>query len=115
MGWMSNKRESVCVEGTISLTALLAWSRNVKYNTKSDIWALGVMLYEMCALHVPFDAANFRELRKKIVYTHPSPLSPHFSRALRELVADMLVCWNGRAPQKKQHTSSSPVLPVCGR
>eukprot|EP00961_Rhodomonas_salina_P173754 2343265-Rhodomonas_salina.1 len=28
------------------------------YNTKSDVWALGVLLYEMCARRAPFQAGN---------------------------------------------------------
>jgi NIMA (never in mitosis gene a)-related kinase len=28
------------------------------YNHKSDVWALGVVLYELCTLKHPFDAQN---------------------------------------------------------
>jgi serine/threonine protein kinase len=37
-----------------------------KYNEKSDIWALGCLLYELCALVPPFDAHNHLSLAVKI-------------------------------------------------
>ena len=37
-----------------------------RYNEKSDIWALGCLLYELCALSPPFDATNHLTLAVKI-------------------------------------------------
>jgi len=38
----------------------------MRYNEKSDIWALGCLLYEMCALVPPFEAQNQLALAVKI-------------------------------------------------
>lgn len=37
-----------------------------KYNEKSDIWACGCLVYEMCTLNPPFTASNYLSLAMKI-------------------------------------------------
>jgi len=37
------------------------------YNEKSDVWALGCVLYEMCNQKPPFDASNQGALILKII------------------------------------------------
>jgi NIMA (never in mitosis gene a)-related kinase len=60
------------------------------YAWPSDIWAMGCVLYEMCALKVPFDAANISSLVQKIV-RGPTPSIPSsYSDFTRQLCTEML-------------------------
>ena len=54
------------------------------------MWSLGIVLYEMCTLKCPFDAANLNGLVLKIIRGVYAPLPGHFSGALRELVGQLL-------------------------
>ena len=36
------------------------------YNSKSDIWSLGCVLYETLTLHPPFRAENMKQLYKRV-------------------------------------------------
>ena len=35
---------------------------HARYDYKSDMWAAGCVLYELCCLHYPFDAADLGAL-----------------------------------------------------
>lgn len=61
------------------------------YTSKADIWSLGILLYEMCALDVPIKAANLHDLYKRIMGFRSVPALPRtYSSAVRELVTSML-------------------------
>uniref|UniRef100_A0A8D3C719 non-specific serine/threonine protein kinase n=1 Tax=Scophthalmus maximus TaxID=52904 RepID=A0A8D3C719_SCOMX len=60
---------------------------NKPYNNKSDIWALGCVLYEMCTLKHAFEAGNMKNLVVKIIRGSYPPVSVHYSQELRFLLA----------------------------
>ena len=44
------------------------------YNSRSDMWALGCVLYNLCSLHHPFEAQDFGSLVVKITRAQYTPL-----------------------------------------
>ncbi|CAG9334660.1 unnamed protein product [Blepharisma stoltei] len=60
------------------------------YNVKSDMWALGCVLYEMCSLRHPFDAPNQGALILKIIRANYLPISTNYSAELREMISLLL-------------------------
>ncbi|XP_043401896.1 serine/threonine-protein kinase Nek1 isoform X6 [Chelonia mydas] len=63
--------------------------RNKPYNNKSDIWALGCVLYEMCTLKHAFEAGNMKNLVLKIISGSFPPVSLHYSYDLRNLLSQL--------------------------
>jgi serine/threonine protein kinase len=60
------------------------------YGEPSDVWALGCVLYELCALRVPFEAQEIFMLFDKILRS-PAPRIPStYSRELSEIGLEML-------------------------
>jgi len=67
------------------------------YAWGSDIWAMGCILYELCAAKVPFDAPNISGLVQRII-RGPIPQVPNqYSAWVRELTGQML----NRDPKKR--------------
>ncbi|XP_048186317.1 serine/threonine-protein kinase Nek1 isoform X3 [Perognathus longimembris pacificus] len=62
---------------------------NKPYNNKSDIWALGCVLYEMCTLKHAFEAGNMKNLVLKIISGSFPPVSSHYSYDLRSLLSQL--------------------------
>lgn len=62
----------------------------MSYNEKSDIWSLGCLLYELCALSPPFTAYNQRELAEKIREGKFRRIPFRYSEQLNTLLCKML-------------------------
>ncbi|XP_023809657.1 serine/threonine-protein kinase Nek1 isoform X2 [Oryzias latipes] len=75
---------------------------NKPYNNKSDIWALGCVLYEMCTLKHAFEAGNMKNLVLKIIRGSYPPVSVHYSPELRSLLAQLF----RRNPRERPSVSS---------
>ncbi len=76
--------------------------QNLPYNRKSDVWAMGCILYELLCLRVPFEGQDLPRLINKILRTsYPRPPAK-YSKETHQLVDSMLqkdpkvcarVCW----------------------
>lgn len=60
------------------------------YGYKSDIWALGCVLYEMCMLKHAFESQSLLGLVYKIVSEKYDPIPPEYSNDLRLLLERVL-------------------------
>ena len=71
--------------------------QNQPYGTKSDVWALGCILYEMCALQQAWNGSNLLGLVYKIVQQKYAPIPDEYSENLKQLVDSML----SKAPEAR--------------
>lgn len=61
-----------------------------QYNTKSDVWALGCLIHELCALEPPFQGKTQAALTLKIKTGRSGPLPNQYSPELQRLIRAML-------------------------
>ncbi|XP_044528779.1 serine/threonine-protein kinase Nek8 isoform X2 [Gracilinanus agilis] len=81
------------------------------YNQKSDIWALGCVLYELASLKRAFEAANLPALVLKIMSGTFAPISDRYSTELRQLVLSLL----SLDPARRPPLSHIMAQPLCVR
>ena len=60
------------------------------YNDKSDVWALGCILYELCTFKHPFDAKSQGALILKIMNNTPESINNNYSNELKNLISLLL-------------------------
>jgi NIMA (never in mitosis gene a)-related kinase len=64
--------------------------KNKPYNAKSDVWALGCLLYEMVMGKPPFESANMRGLAKKCMRGAYPAVSSRYSAELQGVIKKLL-------------------------
>ncbi len=83
---------------------------NKPYSFKSDIWSMGVLLYELCALAPPFNANSLQLLALKIVKGGYQPIVTPYSKELKGLIADILQVDPNRRPSIRDILCTSWVI-----
>ena len=64
--------------------------RDEPYDTKSDIWSLACVTYEMLALHPPFRAENMEALYNKVIKCQYGKISDRYSSDISEIIKLLL-------------------------
>ena len=71
------------------------------YNTKYDIWNLGVILYEMCSFNKPFNGDKEEEINKKIIENSYPSIGNKYSKELTMLISQLLLKRQSERPSIK--------------
>ena len=71
------------------------------YNTKYDIWNLGVILYEMCSFNKPFIGDKEEEINKKIIENSYPSIGNKYSKELTMLISQLLLKRQSERPSIK--------------
>ncbi|POS83803.1 hypothetical protein EPUL_005501, partial [Erysiphe pulchra] len=69
-----------------------------RYTLKSDIWALGCIIYELCTREPPFNAKTHFQLVQKIKEGRVSPLPNSYSGDLKRVITSCLIVNPDRRP-----------------
>ena len=72
------------------------------YSYKADIWALGIILYQLCSHKLPFEANSLPVLALKILKGAFPPISSQYSKDLKGLLLLLL-----QTDQKKRPSIES--------
>lgn len=79
------------VAGTPFYMSPEAWSG--RFMPSSDLWSVGVILYEMLTGVLPFQGANYEEIRTKLMNeapTDPSRLRPEIPKTITDTILSLL-------------------------
>lgn len=74
--------------------------RHCPSDARSDIWSLGVLLYEMASGQMPFRGGTLIELGSAILREPPLPLPGHVPESLSKIIHR---CLQKEMPQRYQH------------
>lgn len=95
------KEEQQFVQGTPAYLAPEAWLNRANCEFRSDLYSLGVTLYEMLVGNCPFEGENLDKMAKEHFFTRPQDprsANPNIPSELARLVQQMLSKHSFRRP-----------------
>lgn len=103
---MSNLTLSVAVMGTpYYMSPEQAKGKSKVVGPPTDVWAIGVLLYESLTGCLPFDAENHYSLMHQIITENPDPPRIHNADLPRDLEAIIMKCLE-KNPEKRYPTAA---------
>ncbi|XP_063621098.1 serine/threonine-protein kinase Nek8-like [Cydia splendana] len=83
------------------------------YDTKSDVWALGCLLYEMCTHKRPFESETLVGLVKAITSESVHPIDmTMYDRGVQDLIDSMLSILPTKRPSVQELMGRQVILPM---
>jgi len=104
---LKQRKTSTCV-GTPYYLAPEVW-RNKPYDTKVDVWSLGVLLYELCVLEPPFQAKTMNDLGKVVCKGKYPRLNNSWSGEISSLMKTLLTLDASKRPTMAQVLDMAPL------
>jgi|ERR1711934_180928 len=93
---LRKQKANTCV-GTPYYLAPEMW-KNRPYDTKVDVWSLGILLYELAVMEPPFQAKTMKDLSKYICRGKYPKLPSCYSSELHNMVKNLLVLEPSKRP-----------------
>lgn len=81
--------------------------QDLEYDSKADMWAMGVILYELISGKLPFFGQSIASLQYKILHTQPDPLPDNYSRDLKNICGALLDKDREDVPQQRISSRTS--------
>eukprot|EP01062_Namystynia_karyoxenos_P001551 TRINITY_DN10536_c0_g1_i2.p1 TRINITY_DN10536_c0_g1~~TRINITY_DN10536_c0_g1_i2.p1 ORF type:complete len:469 (+),score=107.27 TRINITY_DN10536_c0_g1_i2:90-1409(+) len=72
------------------------------YDGKTDVWGIGCILYQICALRLPFPGPSLRAVMEQVMQNRPDELPGCVPELLREMVMRMLCSDPARRPSVEE-------------